>query len=97
MTEYMFYTTEGFTQAPDGKDIDNNQLLGRAYGKDKQDALCNLIKDNPWIETRGFEPCEAICKELASTSFAEAKLSFLINLLDKQQLDEYTNWLQNIE
>ena len=43
MTEYIFYTTEGFTQAPDGEDIENCQLLGRAYGKDKHDALSNLF------------------------------------------------------
>ena len=42
MTEYIFYTTEGFTQAPDGNDIENCQLLGRAYGKGKHDALSNL-------------------------------------------------------
>lgn len=97
MTEYFFYTTEGFTQAPDGNDIENCQLLGRAYGKDKHDALSNLLKENPWIKERGFEPCETICKELVSTSNAEAKLSFLTNLLDERQLAEYMNWLKTIE
>lgn len=97
MTEYIFYTTEGFTQAPDGNDIENCQLLGRAYGKDKHDALSNLLKEKPWIKERCFEPCEIICKELVSTSNAEAKLSFLTNLLDERQLAEYTNWLKTIE
>ena len=97
MTEYIFYTTEGFTQAPDGNDIENCQLLGRAYGKDKHDALSNLLKEKPWIKERGFEPCEIICKELVSTSNAEAKLSFLTKLLDERQLAEYTNWLKTIE
>ena len=97
MIEYIFYTTEGFTQAPDGNDIENCQLLGRVYGKDKHDALSNLLKENPWIKERGFEPCETICKELVSTSNAEAKLSFLTNLLDERQLAEYTNWLKTIE
>ena len=97
MTEYIFYTTEGFMQAPDGEDIENCQLLGRAYGKGKHDALSNLLKENPWIKESGFEPCEIICKELVSTSNAEAKLSFLTNLLDERQLAEYTNWLKTIE
>lgn len=96
MTEYIFYTTEGFTQAPDGDDIENCQLLGRAFGKDKHDALINLLKENPWITERDFEPYESICKELASTANAEAKLSFLTNLLDERQLAEYTNWLKTI-
>ena len=77
--------------------LENCQLLGRAYGKDKHDALSNLLKEKPWIKERGFEPCETICKELVSTSNAEAKLSFLTNLLDERQLAEYTNWLKTIE
>ena len=70
MREYIFYTTEGFTQAPDGEDIDNCQLLGCACGQDKHDALNNLLEDNPWIKDRGFEPCEVFCKELAATTHA---------------------------
>lgn len=97
MTEYIFYTTEGFTQAPDGENIENCQLLGRAYGNDKHDALSYLLKESPWIEQRGFDPYEAICKELASSDNTEAKLSFLTNLLDERQLSEYTNWLKTIE
>lgn len=97
MTEYIFYTTEGFTQAPDGEDIENCQLLGRAYGKDKHDALTNLLKENPWIEERSFKSDEAICKELASTVNVETKLSFLTNFLDERQLAEYANWLKMVE
>ena len=47
MAEYIFYTIEGFTQAPDGEDIENCQLLGTVYGNDGRDALDNLLKDNP--------------------------------------------------
>lgn len=97
MAEYIFYTTEGFTQAPDGEDIENCQLLGRAYGKDKHDALSNLLEKKPWIKERGFDPYEAICKELASTVNAEAKLSFLTSLLNEQQREEYAVWLKNGE
>lgn len=97
MKEYIFYTAEGFTQAPDGEDIENCQLLGRAYGKDKHDALSNLLKKNHWIKERGFDPYEAICKELASTVNAEAKLSFLTSLLNEQQREEYAVWLKNGE
>ena len=68
MAEYIFYTTEGYTQAPDGEGIENCQLLGRAYGKDRREALDNLLMDNPWITERGFDPHEAICRELAPTA-----------------------------
>ena len=67
MEKYIFYTTEGFTQAPDGEDIENCQLLGCAYGQDKQEAMDNLLTENPWIKERGFEPRKAICAELATT------------------------------
>lgn len=97
MKEYIFYTPEGFTQAPDGEDIENCQLLGRAWGIDKPDALQNLLKHNPWIEQRGFEPYNAICKELASTVNEQEKLSYLTNLLDEGQLSQYIEWLEETE
>ena len=97
MTKYILYTPEGFTQTPDGEDIDNCQLLGCAYGQDKHDAMDNLLKENPWIKGRGFEPRKAICKQLATTANVEDKLSFITGLLDKRQLEEYSNWLKTIE
>jgi hypothetical protein len=33
---------------------------------------------------------------LASTANAEAKLSFLTNILDERQLEEYIDWLKTI-
>ena len=41
MSEYIFYTTEGFTQAPNGNNVENCQVLGRAFGKNikKQGAI----------------------------------------------------------
>lgn len=49
------------------------------------------------IEQRGFDPNEAISKELASTKDAESKLSFLTSILDERQLKEYVEWLTSIE
>lgn len=97
MKEYIFYTMEGLALAPDGESIENGQLLGCAYGTDKHDAIKNLLKENAWIKERGFNPCEAICRELAPTSSAEDKMSFLTDLLDESQFIEYKNWLKSIE
>ena len=97
MDKYIFYTTEGFTQAPDGEDIENCQLLGCTYGQDKQEAMDNLLTENPWIKERGFEPRKAICAKLATTHNVEDKLSFITGLLDERQLEEYSNWLKAIE
>ena len=97
MTEYIFYTTEGFTEDPKGEDIENCQLMGRAYGNNQNEALDNLLKENPWIEKQGFDPGEFICQELASTSHSEDKLSYLTNLLTERQLEKYIKWLDTIE
>lgn len=67
MTEYLFYTTEGFTQDPNGNDIENGQLLGRAFGENQSQALKNLLEENPWIVAHGYNPYKAICQELASS------------------------------
>ena len=56
MNKYIFFTTEGTTYPPiEGKEVDNCQLLGRAYGQTPEEAKCNLLKDNPWIEEAGFD------------------------------------------
>ena len=65
MAEYIFYTAEGFTQDPNGKDVENCQLLGRAYGENINQALDNLFKENPSIREHGFDPHKIIGQELA--------------------------------
>jgi len=70
MKHYIFLTTEGWTFAPcDANEpepsVENCQMLGRAKGKDEQDALQNLLKENPWIVEAGFDPYEIFGYELA--------------------------------
>ena len=50
MSEYIFYTTEGFTQDPKGNDVENCQVLGRVFGRNEDEARYNLLKENPWIK-----------------------------------------------
>lgn len=64
MNEYIFYTTEGFTQDPNGNDIENCQVLGRAFGNNKDEAQDNLLRDNPWINEAGFSKSEFIVKQI---------------------------------
>jgi len=64
MSEYIFYTTEGFTQGPNGNDVENCQVLGRTFGKNEKEARCNLLKDNPWIEEAEFDTTDLIVKQL---------------------------------
>ncbi len=66
MNEYIIYTTEGFTQDPNGNDIENCQVLGRAYGNNLEEAKNNLLKENPWITESGFYRSEFIIRQLAA-------------------------------
>lgn len=71
MAEYIFYTAEGFTQDPKGDDVDNCQLIGIASGDNVNDAKNNLLKENPWIEERGFDKQALVGKQLASHENAD--------------------------
>lgn len=61
----FFYTTEGQTIAPyENIEVENCQVIGRANGVTKKEALSNLLKENPWIIHAGFVPSELIVKQL---------------------------------
>lgn len=55
MNHYLFYTTEGYTLAPDKQEIENCQLLGRADGKNKDEALQQLLVENHWIIDHNYD------------------------------------------
>ena len=65
MNEYIIYTTEGCTIAPnEDVAVENCQVLGRAYGNNSEEAKDNLLKDNPWITEAGFDKTEFIVEQL---------------------------------
>ena len=67
MNEYIIYTTEGHTIAPnEDVEVENCQMLGLAKGKDKVEAKDNLLKENPWIIEAGFAPADFIIRQLAA-------------------------------
>lgn len=80
MSEYIFYTTEGFTQAPNGNDVENCQVLGRVMGKNEKEAKSNLLKENPWIEEMGFDTADIIVKQLL-TEEQKADIKTVIDYL----------------
>lgn len=55
MSTYIFYTHEGYTEGPNGKEVENCQLLGEAEGETAKEALENLLNENPWIADCGFK------------------------------------------
>ena len=54
MNTYIFYTDEGYTIAPNGKDIESLQVLGIEDGETEIEALANLYKNNQWIKVNDF-------------------------------------------
>lgn len=67
MNEYIFYTAEGYTYAPNEKyEVENCQILGIVKGKDKCEAQKILLKENPWIIKAGFNPSEFYVRQLIS-------------------------------
>ena len=55
MKTYLFFTTEGYTEAPNGVKVENIQLLGRAKGNVLSDVLDEFLIENPWILENGFK------------------------------------------
>ena len=65
LNEYIIYTTEGYTIAPnEDVEVENCQVLGCARGNNAAEAQDNLLKDNPWITEAGFDRAEFIVKQL---------------------------------
>jgi len=55
MPTFLFYTSEGWTQAPDMSDVENYQILGFVQEQDEQKAMHQLLYDNPWIVEHHYD------------------------------------------
>ena len=65
MNEYIFYTPEGYTVAPnENVEVENCQMLGTAKGKDEHEARSNLLKENSWIAEAGFNSTEFFYRQI---------------------------------
>lgn len=61
MTTYLFYTDEGYTVAPNNKELDSLQILGMEDGETEKEALANLYCRNKWIKENGFSESRIRC------------------------------------
>ena len=78
MKEYIFFTTEGFTEAPnEAITIDNCQVIGRANGDNEKDALKNLITDNAWILEAGFDTSKFIIEQIITDDLRQKVVSLM--------------------
>jgi hypothetical protein len=54
MEKYIFYTFDGYTIAPNGKQLDNLQILGIEESYSLEDAYKKLFANNPFIKENQF-------------------------------------------
>lgn len=65
MNEYIIYTPEGLTIAPNENYlVENCQVLGCAMGNNTTDAVANLLTENQWIIKAGFVKDKFIIRQL---------------------------------
>lgn len=72
MNEYLIYSTQGKTIAPnESVSIDNCQLLGRSYGTSLNNAIDNLYNTCNWITKAGFDKSECIGIQILTPTIKE--------------------------
>ena len=92
MNEYIIYTAEGYTFAPnEGVKVENCQVLGRAHGNNSEDAKDNLLKANPWITEAGFNRSEFIVEQLMTDEGRKA-IKEVLNYLRKYEECHWEEW-----
>jgi hypothetical protein len=64
MKSYIILTNQGFTESPIHQEVFNQQVLGYQNGNTENEAIENLITENPQIVVSGFTKDEMIGKEL---------------------------------
>ena len=85
MNEYIFYTAEGLTYPPrEDKEVENCQVLGRAKGKDAEEAKQNLLEQAPWIVEYGFDVNEIICKQIFADNIKQEIFKVLQYMFDDE-------------
>lgn len=76
MNEYIFYTTEGITLAPDEDiDVDNCQILGFVEAKDCAKAKKLLLENNPWIIEAVFSTSDIMVKQVLTNKQINKKVT----------------------
>lgn len=85
MNEYIFYTAEGHTTAPnESVDVENCQVIGRAVGFTSDEAMKNLLRENRWISEADFNPQEFFVKQVLD----EEQRNDIKSLVDYLRTDE---------
>ena len=89
MIDFLFYTTEGHTYAPnESVEVENCQVLGIAKGIDKSMAQKNLLEENPWIVAAGFDPSKFIVRKILNNEL-QADIKKIVDYLWEDEQRHY--------
>ena len=55
MKYFIFLTNEGFAEAPNGRNIENSQVLGYGNWSTLDEAIDNFVKECPYILKYGYD------------------------------------------
>lgn len=88
MSEYLIYTSEGYTTAPDDSAVENCQVLGVIDGHSEEEAIQKLFEKNEWIEKAGFTEENALGRPLLLSSIKE-DIEKVIAYLWKDEYNHY--------
>ena len=93
--EYIFYTTERVTLAPNRNlDIDNCQILGFVKAKTLSKAKELLLQENPWIVKAKFSIGKIMVKQVLTMEQKEDIQSIVdYNWNDEER--DYQEWGNN--
>jgi hypothetical protein len=88
MAQYIFYTHDSFSTAPNGENIKNLKILGIEKGNSKENAVQNLLDNNKWIEVNDFNEDNIKCLAIMKPEILE-KINKVIEYL---WVDEEKHW-----
>lgn len=89
MNEYLVYTSEGETIAPNSYiNVENCQILGRAEGSSLKNAIDNLFDEHPWIEVSGYGKSKCLGVQILSNAQRE-DISTVVDYLWKDESSHY--------
>lgn len=92
MNEYMFYTSEGFTESPNGKECENLQILGFEKAENMESSKRKFIENNKWILDYGFDAEKILSKKIL-TEEVIASIKTVVDYFWKSEEKNYTECL----
>ena len=86
--KYLFYTSDGYTESPNGNTVENLQVLGEAEGCSVNEAYNKLVENNDWIVSGDFTPENTYYKMIVTQEII-SHIQTVIDYLWKDEKKHY--------